>query len=394
MHDVIVVGAGPGGASAASACASKGLKTLLIDEARFPRYKLCGGGISEAARKLLGFNIPKNIIEREVSAFRLTRRNMAFEFRPGRRLITMVLRDAFDTFLAEKAVDAGADFSQGERATGVRRARDGMEVTTSKAVRKARCVVGADGVNSVLAQHVRPAFGKFELALAVGAEVPAPAKFMEDEFGDTLEIEVGSVHQGYGWIFPKRRVLSFGYVTVLPFASGLRHTLSEYIRKRGFHGNYEVTGHMIPMPGRLKKCWADRLLLVGDAAGFVDPLHGEGIRYAIKSGRLAADVLAEALESDDLSAEALARYGALCREDFMDDFKWARRLSRIIYPPSGLFFWLAECNPSVIENFVETLSGENEYEKFFKWSAPRFPLFMATALGKKIVKKTGIAGRH
>ncbi len=375
MYDVIVVGAGPGGSSAARACAKKGLTVLLIDQAEFPRYKLCGGGVTEAARRLLGFNIPKEIAEREARGMRFIHENVSLEFKSSRRVVTMVMRDAFDNFLAEKAVDAGAEFAQGERVLGMKKGSNCVELATSKGMRKARCAIGADGITSVLASSVRPPFHRDEIGATVGAEIPAKEKEIDREFGDMVEIETGMLGFGYGWIFPKRRTLSFGYGAYLDNSAGVRGALIGYLGRHGFRSGYKITGHMIPFGGTMKRCWGNRILLAGDAAGFADPFHGEGIRYAIRSGQIASEVLATALEDSDLSEKSLAHYGARCYDEFGRELKWARRLARVVYRDFGLFFHLAKKNPSVLENYCKTIFGELGYKEFFLWSAPRFPMF-------------------
>lgn len=380
MYDVIVVGAGPGGSTAARTCAKNGLKTLLIDEAEFPRYKLCGGGVTEAAIRALGFRLPEGVIEREAYGARFVLGKKELTKMTNRRLVSLVMREKFDHALLRKAEEAGAEFIGGKRAAKILRHGDSMELSAGGSSFRSRALIGADGVNSIVSRLVRPPFRKDELALCLGAEIPAGEKEIDDGYHNLLEMEFGTLSFGYGWVFPKRKHLSVGYSTYMHSAGKLREIFLAYLKRHGFKGNYAITGHMLPLGGIRRKVFTDRVLLVGDAAGFADPFQGEGMKYAILSGQIAGQVLTRALEAGDLSEQFLANYGHLCYEKFGRNLKWARRLTKLVYSRMPFFFRLWEKSPELLEKFACTATGELSYKEFTLWIARNFPMLVLRGL--------------
>ena len=381
QYDVAVVGAGPGGAIAARECARAGLKTLLIDESHFPRYKLCGGGLTEAARDAIGFRLDPDVIEREVSRFRFVHGKRAFEVDGRKRAVTMVLRDRFDAFLAEKAVEEGAEFVEGVRISSANNVGDVVTLAGNGKRFFARAVIGADGVNSVISRLVREPFRKSDLALCVGVEVPA--RYRGSMEPDLIEIETGVIRYGYGWIFPKRHSFSVGYGTYLSHSSELRGALLNYLKRNGAKGSFEILGHMLPLGGVARRACADRIILVGDAAGYVDPFQGEGMRYAMTSGKIAGKVLADAFSKGDLSASGLAAYEKECYERFGRDLKWARRLAYVVYNLLNIVYSVADENDEIFRQYLKVLAGRRGYKEFAMWIVQRWPFLLAKTFAKR-----------
>jgi geranylgeranyl reductase family protein len=302
--DVAVIGAGPAGSATAIHLARGGAKVLLIDKASFPRDKPCGGGLTLRAVRQLPVD-PAPVVEHEVDRmeFRLCWRSR-FE-RRGRRgpFVLMTQRSRLDQFLAEQAVAAGADFHDGVRVSDVteRGLRvDGKDVAVE-------LVVGADGANGTTARAL--GLGG-PIVHGVAYEGNAP---FEERYRGVAVIELGTIPGGYGWVFPKGDHVNVGVGGWEGEGPRLREHLAELCRRHGIDGSVleSVRGHRLPLrrPGFVPA--RRRALLVGDAAGLVDPLTGDGMYEAFVSARLAGeaalDVLAGRAETVEAYTECLSR---------------------------------------------------------------------------------------
>jgi len=328
-YDCIVVGAGPGGSTAAYELARQGVRVGLFEKQSLPRTKPCGGCLSLKIDRILPPDFHP-LIERTIYGVRFT-----FEgLRPIHRrsddpVAYMVMRDRFDAFLAGRAEAAGAILHEGETVRAVRELEDGVVVETTRGVYRTPFLVGADGATGIVARDLGLKPGK-RLAVALEGEVTvAPA--MLDALGDEVWIEFGSVPYGYGWVFPKRDHLSVGVGGLKDHMGHPRDYYDAYMEDEGLLEaieREERRGFIIPVfdDGRTPRRTA-HALLVGDAAGLVDPFLGEGIYYAIRSGQLAA----EAIAGTRAGLSGLDTYDAFLEEDILPDFAAARKMSRMLY---------------------------------------------------------------
>ena len=275
-YDALVVGAGPAGSLTAFHLARGGARVLLVDKARFPRDKPCGGGITVRAERQLPFSIDP-VVEDDVHIFDLGfRYRSRFVRRTREPLIRMTQRRRLDAFLVEQAREAGAEFLDGAKPIGI----------------EAKLVIGADGANGTVGREAGLRDHLRTVALEGNARVdPRP-------FAGRARIEFGLMPGGYGWVFPKGDHVNVGVGGWLDQGPYLREHLHRLCRAAGIpvEALQEVRGHQLPLrrPGAV----AARGLtaLVGDAAGLVDPVSGDGIYEAALSARLAAanalDILA------------------------------------------------------------------------------------------------------
>lgn len=382
MYDVIVAGAGPAGSSCARECAKHGFNTLLIDKDRFPRSKPCGGAVSEQALSYLDFTLPQDIIERECYGARLHFKGRKLEVRKDYRLAALVSRERFDTFLVKKARDAGVHILEGEKVITLKSSQDHMDVITDNAAFRARYVVGADGVNSVVAKHVRPPFSKKEKLFAIVSRVPAlkggPGRRLEG----IIDVHFGVVPVGYGWVFPHNDYFSIGVGGLGTEFHNPRKTLLEFGNQLGFAID-ESQGHFIPIGGIRRKLTAHRVLLAGDAAGFVDPFIGEGIAYAIRSGKLAAQSIVSCLDQKDLSCVHLSSYEQACENTIVKDFRHVWKLTRAVHKFPDLFLRPFVCDERILQQYLEVPSCRSHYRKFLFWFLGRFPFSMFTSYSRR-----------
>ena len=293
--DAVVIGAGPAGSTAAYLLASAGASVLLVDRASFPRDKPCGGGLTDRAVAQIPFDVSP-VVEDRVAVFELgLRYQQRFERTSASPLILMTQRRRLDAYLAERAAEAGAVFRDGAKVTEI--SRDGALTVDGSSVR-ARALIGADGVNGTTARAVG-LDGGHDHAVALEGNVPFEA-LPEERFRGRVLVELGTVPGGYAWVFPKGDHVNVGVGGWLREGPRLRAHLARVCREYGIpEERLEGTrGYRLPMRRAGSAASTGRTLLVGDAAGLVDPLSGDGLYEAFLSARLAAEaVLADAPES-------------------------------------------------------------------------------------------------
>jgi geranylgeranyl reductase family protein len=287
--DAVVVGAGPAGSTAAYRLSRGGASVLLVDKARFPRDKPCGGGVTLRAARLLPFSLDP-VVEDVVDRFelRLGYRS-SFERASDEPLCLMTQRRRLDEFLARQAEDAGAEFRDGVQV----RFDDGNVVVDGEGV-SARVIVGADGVNGLTART----FGiAGDHGHGVGLEGNAP---LDTRYRGRLVLELGVVPGGYAWVFPKGDHVNVGVGGWESEGPRLREHLRRLcdVHDVDFGALTDVRGYRLPYRRAASRFASDKVLLVGDAAGLIDPLSGDGMYEAFVSANLAA----EAVLSGDLAS--------------------------------------------------------------------------------------------
>jgi geranylgeranyl reductase family protein len=308
--DAVVVGAGPAGSLSAYRLATAGARVLLVDRARFPRDKPCGGGLTLRAIKQLPFGV-EPVVEHSVDtmAFRL-QYGPSYVRRAREPLILMTQRRRLDAYLAEQAVAAGAEFRDGERVTAIAEDVDGFSVAVADRTERCRLLVGADGANGVAAKALglcaQPVYG-----VALEGNLPHAARDPSRYAGKAI-VELGIVPGGYGWVFPKGDHLNFGIGGWEGEGPSLRERLRELCDAHGIDAELleNLRGHRLPLRAPEARLARGRALVVGDAAGLVDPLSGDGMYEAFLSARLAAEAAVDVLEG---RAESLEGYDTAVR---------------------------------------------------------------------------------
>ena len=379
-YDVIIIGAGPSGAIASKTCAEKGLSTLLLEKYEIPRFKLCGGAVSMSALSHVDFGIERDLIEREGYGERVHFKNHQIEIRRKSRMAILVSRDKFDAFLVSKAVDAGVELHEVEKARSLNQKQSTIVVETNKEEYNAKVVIGADGVNSIVSRYVREPYKPEELGLCIAAEIPASNAEVDEYIENAVDIHYGIAKSGYGWVFPKEKHFSVGVGGNLYSMKNPRDILMTFLKKLGFSTDIVTHAHLIPSGGYEREVCSDRIILVGDAAGFVDPFYGEGIKYAFISGKLAAERVVKSYENDDFSKSVLDSYKKLCRTMFGENLKYSLRLTRLMNKYPNIFFRLLSSDKNVLDKGLEVSAERMEYKEYLRWLLPRVPYFMLKAL--------------
>jgi len=347
--DVLVVGAGPAGSATAIHLARGGASVLLADRARFPRDKACGGGVTGRALRQAPCDITP-VVERVVDTFELRlHHNRSFRRTSREPLILMTQRRRLDAYLAEQAIAVGATFRDGARVEQIEIGADEITATVGGTAIAADVLVGADGANGVVARAAGLDTG---IVRGVALEGNIPWELLDrDRNAYTAVIEFGAPAGGYGWLFPKAEHANIGVGGWAAEGPKLRQHLARLAQAYGVDSELvtDVRGHRLPMrrvgaatPVR------DNVLLVGDAAGLVDPLSGDGMYEAFTSARLAAEAILASEPARYAEALALAL-------DHHAGASWTAKRALDRHP--SVCFWAAR-SPGVFGVVAGLLRGD------------------------------------
>lgn len=389
-YDVIVVGAGPGGSTAAKFCAQAGLKTLLIEKERLPRYKPCGGCLSLKTAQLLDFDL-SSVIENTIYGVKFTYcLKDPFTIQSDQPIAFLVMRDRFDQLLVEKAVGRGAEVLDGERVTRVEEKGDGTEVTLARE-RRFRCeyLIGADGSESVVAKSLSLPLPQGDgKGMAVESEIPfeSAVDFPEKEL-QLIHLDFGRIPNGYGWVFPKSEGLSIG-IGGMPREGkkvNPRQYFVDFLKGLNYldEGKVErIVGHSLPsFYDERQRVSGGRFLLVGDAGHMIDPLTGEGIYYALRSGMLAAEAIIQSKKRGISSSEL---YQTSVHLHIFENLKWALNLSRVVFRFTKLAYRTLQRYPGLGDFYLQVLEGKETYQGFMVKVKERMKDLLKGRLSEKI----------
>jgi len=373
MYDVIIVGGGPSGASAGRRAGKLGLKTPLLEKEKFPRYKPCGGGLSEHAISYLDFELPEDIIEWEVTGVKVIFKDQSVNVHKDHRLSVLVSRDKFDNFLLEKARETGVEIHTGEKALCCREMSDFIEVDTREGTYQAKFAIVAEGAQGLIKTCVRPMDNKEEYGICLVTEIPADEREIEKRLGKAVELHFGVAGGGYGWIFPHKTYYSVGIGGVIKDFPHPKESMLNFLKENGFSGEYKLQGHKIPWGGIKRKVVGLRVLLSGDTAGFVDAFLGEGLAYAISSGQFAAEAIAGiCLHGKNL--KALNKYETLCQAELGTNLKYSLMFSKIMHHFPDRTFKIFTSNDRMIDKFLEIMDSTINYKDYLRWALLNFKL--------------------
>ena len=367
-YDALVVGMGPAGATAAYELSRAGMSVLALDKQAHPRYKACGGGLSVRIDRILEPDF-KSVVEHTIRGVQFTYRGEEpFLIESPNPIAYMVMRDRFDHLLVEKARRAGTDIHESEQAMEFVPFPDGVEVITDRGRYRTKVLIGADGANSVVAQRLFPhrrlrRMPSLESEIGIGQTPVYPGE------GKIL-IDLGATARGYAWIFPKRERLSIGVAEFRGRAASPKVVFQRFVRDEKGLAGFEVPppyGHPLPLYSSRDVTVSDglvshRTLLVGDAGHLVDPLFGEGIYYAVRSGQMAA---ASVLANLHDQRHSLLDYELSVNREIYSEFRVASRVARIVYTFPRLCHRLMHRYEEVINLYYEVLRGRETYQSFF-----------------------------
>ncbi len=354
LTDVVVVGTGPGGASAAIVCAGAGLSVLLVEKEALPRRKVCGGGLSHKALRALPVPAAP-VVERWIASAWVCHG-------PGRGVLrtlaepgAMVCRETFDRYLTSEACRRGAELKERCAFLDVERRDGALVIATEQGPVKTRVLVGADGVHSRVRDRTRA--GQNVRAVAAVEVLVKPRGGVPAALEDSCLFDFGAVEGGYGWIFPKADHLNVGLYRFrrTPRNADLKAALRRFVDLHPWLAGGEadgVTGFMVPVSPVGGSPERDGVLLVGDAAGLGDALFGEGISFAVRSGCEAGHAIVAHLKNGAPLGDYARRIRSLRRDLF-----FARLTARGLYRSSVFTFERLVRSPFVNGLFAGVVTG-------------------------------------
>ena len=393
--DLIVVGTGPAGATAAARLARAGLRVLMVDRCALPRQKPCGGGIStRALTRFPWLSAPlRQIPANRVSSLYLEGPSGGvFRMQANGPAVILIRRVEFDYMLASLAMQAGAELVAPAAVAQARQDADGVTLRTRDGRElRAPMVVAADGVNSVIARRLglNRGWPAARLALDMMEETPIATLRAAEPGTMSVFYGYGGAH-GYGYIFPKCEHVNVGIGYLLPYFKA-RAGLVPYDLQQRFVGDLRARGLMdgasqrrhftpflIPIGGPLRTTARGRVLLAGDAGGFVNGFSAEGIYYAMVTGELAADAILSARANGAIDpARARRAYVRAWKREIGAELRDSVLIQKYLFPnPARMdrIVRAANTRPEFPRALVDLASGRISYREARRqllWLFPR-----------------------
>lgn len=397
IYDLIIVGSGPAGATAAKIAAEGGANVLLLEAAEEGRYKCCAGGIPLTNEEFS--SIPRDVGEREITGGVVVtpkKGPLEFEAAGEKDKGYCMFRTDFDRFLVNIAQDAGTQVIYGFRAKLININSSGGVIVKGPQEFRSKCVILATGLGGARLQR---SLGMEVPAMVNGiqAEIAIPESVVNEQFGNRVWefFDRSLITHGIGWAFPKRDAVSIGILGDNARVSHLKSFLRYPILKNKISGREMMVfkGRKIwaaPIPDKIiAKPYRDRVMIVGDACGTADPIFYEGIYQARLSGKLAANVFCKAFEEDDFGDLSLKRYFDLLKKHLYDEgLRYTYKIHQLLYH-SGLLediidasFSIAMEDPEMMESMTALFTGTQTRKQIWKVMMSR---------KWKLVRKLGVS---
>ncbi len=395
--DVIIVGAGPAGSLAAYILALQGIQVTILEKTLFPRYKVCGGGLTHKILKEIPFDLSP-VIESSIHSFRFSHNfGNVFTRHSANPLMYCTMRSDLDAFLLQQATEAGAEVKMGEQVISFMQDGSGITVSTKEKSFRTRLLIGAEGASGIVSR-IAGLRDAIEMGLAWEAEVTADPEDLKI-FSETVFLDWGTLPGGYAWVFPKKDHFSIGVggpaglskgmmpyyerfissITDITTPSSILDSQSSDFRPPisdlrpptsgiRFGETRSLQSWPIPVRSRKSRFHNGRVLVTGDSAGLGDPLTGEGIYYAIRSGKLAAETCSEYLSGKIISVDV---YSEKINDELMTELLEANKIKHLLNAfPLKIHSFIGDSDHAW-GAFCKILRGERWYEDvrkgFGKW---------------------------
>ena len=406
MYDVIVVGAGPAGSTAAKFLAAHSRKVLLIDKDRFPRDKSCGGGLTAKVLNEFPYIEKNNLIESYSYGgyvYAGDIKNKA-EIKKDKPLMATVRRKKFDAGLVQLAVTQGCSFLEGKRVVDILISENKVVVQIDTGERfESKMIIGADGIWSITRKKtgLDPSQKQFSVSLfneySVHEQV-IDQYFSKKRYGH-LHLKLNGL-AGYGWVFAKKNHINIGIGEMTPYQTRSKHRKLKKIFQKYVQllkqekiipktiTTDQIKGAALPTQP-VEKTYGDRVLLCGDAAGLINPITGEGIHYAMYSGRIAADIAHTALEKNKMNQSFLSTYEKKWKQSFGKDIALFLKATKQWKKTDFKYFELLKRDEQLKDMLLEVMMGNTSVHTY-KYKILKRILYLKLIKGKSERKKIDI----
>jgi len=379
--DIIIVGSGPARSSAARHVAYQGISVLVLDKATFPRRKICAAGLLEHTFR--DFPEVKPFLDCYNSAVRVVSPNLEtqFEVKTTEPLMAMTQgRYHFDNELLKMAQKAGAAIHMQREVQKVQTTPDHVQIITKDGTTfTSKIVIGADSANSIVARSLHMGFNiqdPKQMGLAVEKEFPLSEKIMDEYFTKdrtvSLYLHFGKM-LGYGWIFPRKTSLNLGIGSSIQDGHTLTavyHQFITHLKSKNIipldipEGQPDAA--MIPTTFPTQKCVAPRAIIIGDAGGFCSSATGEGIYYALMSGKIAAESCTRILKTNQFSYQSMNEFYKTWQQQIGNELKFQYFANQAVLSNErrcrAAVNWASQDN-ALKEIFMKFLTGQQSYRR-------------------------------
>lgn len=369
--DVAIIGSGPAGASAAFELSKSGISTVIIEKEILPRYKTCGGGLVFRGRKKMPFDV-STVVDKEFYEVDTYFAKTSYKFTTAREqpIVSMIMRDAFDNLIVEKAKENGVELLQNHKVLDISFG-DEQIIHTSEGDIKAKFIIAGDGALSPVSKI---AGWKETRTLIPALEYEVEVSTSDfKRLSKNVRFDVDVIPFGYGWCFPKKNHLSIGVGVFVKTKQkiDLKKHYADYLKVLGIDEiiSEEAHGFVIPVSPRTDTFVQNNVLLIGDSAGFADPITAEGISNAILSGVLAAQSIVESKLDSDLASKL---YHDKLEKSILPELRTGVVLAKFFYEKRILRNLFLKNHGQFLANAItEVFMGERTYPKDYKASLRR-----------------------
>jgi geranylgeranyl reductase family protein len=362
IFDVIVIGSGPAGSSAAYYLAAQEANVLVLEKNFLPRYKTCGGGVVNRIKSLLPINFDE-IAEINCNNSEIYDHNNKLKFTTQRDgpIIIMTMREKFDYHILSLALKAGAKIKEGTEVVDIKNNNKVVEVKANNTTFYGRFVILSSGATGININKLGLETHNIKMP-ALEYEVFVNSSDYE-RFSKSARFDFDIVPHGYGWVFPKKDHLSIGVINIKSEQKDLNNLIKDYFNLLGIKNviKSERHGYFVPLNFKGSEFAKYRIILTGDAAGLADPVTGEGISHAIESGRIAAEAL---IESEFNESAASYIYNKKIKDTILREIKFAKVIAALVYTypvVRKLLFKLY--GQKLSELITDIFVGDNTYKK-------------------------------
>ncbi len=346
-YDVIVVGGGPAGSTSAFLLSKAGYEVLLVDKAKFPRKKLCGGLITEKTLNLIqdifDFSLDElkndNVIDYVSDSYQIYFENKQITKNHLEGKFHLIKRDVYDNYLLQTVKQKGVEVLENTKVTDVDFKNNIIKTEKDKEFRS-DYIIAADGVNSVIKNKIlmernlkNNSYIVNNKAMTIETEV-TKEKLPFDLDGPIIYF--GVINWGYGWVFPKRDTAVIGLGGLVNQNKDLKEIFKEYLKLLKLDKYpLKVKGWPLPFGNYLDRPSYKNAFLIGDAANLVDPLTGEGLCYAHKSAQIVSQVIIENQKDTQMIPNL---YNERINEEIINKLKKAKIYRSILWSSPKMLY--------------------------------------------------------
>ena len=334
---VLIIGGGPAGSTAGKILAENDISTIIVDKAKFPRDKVCAGGLM--FHTFMDFPYIRPFIENYNFAASIYSPSLKYKLdlysqTKKEPLMAMTFgRKDFDYQLIQLAQKAGCKVLQEHKAERIEISNKAITYLKNDKKITSQIIIGADSVNSIVNKipSLQNKWEREDMGLAIEEDIQLGKKMMDKIFTKDRCVHLFLHYNdlpGYAWVFPRKESVNIGIGTLIRLGYKMREKHSQFLsvlkRKHLIPEDYQSKGFkaaLIPLSVPFNKCYSYRTLLIGDAAGFVSAITGEGIYYAMKSAKAAAETCLLALKERKFNVKKMSKFKKTWKKNIEKELK-------------------------------------------------------------------------